>query len=254
MIQRKIVSIIICSILLYSCNKKASNNSIEDNTISKSELQETKISDITTEVNNSAEPTSAVNSSIALDTTNYFAECIIENIENGPSSLRTIENKLIEAKILENNSPSAYRDFFLNYLFNSQLGNHDYITVYTGEVDKQFYENKLWIATIFIESIKTKDDFEKKAKECLENAATKERFKNSNYYILNNTSRQLIEQIYSGILQEKHPNLSLFEALQKELPSSLFTNLDTRVGCYLYLLSSLSEYTNKKMELQRKRK
>ena len=59
-----------------------------------------------------------------------------------------------------------------------------------------------------------------------------------------------MEQIYSWELQEKHPNLSLFEALQKELPSSLFTYLDTRLGSYLYLLTTLSEYTKEKMELE----
>ncbi|WP_117882664.1 hypothetical protein [Aureibaculum luteum] len=232
----KTISIVLLSsIFLFNCNTKTTDK--EDNS-------ETNI--VVTNLNSThSEPSiTSVNHKVT-DTTNYLSDCLYETLINGESSFKDIEKSLIDQKILKNATPKGYKDFFITYVIPEQFGRFNNMNTY--RVDKQFFQNKLKIATILRAHFKNVEENTEDMNTCPNTQFKKKGFEDSSVKALLDEINVITNQLVAGTLDLKYKT-ETYTMLNKHFSVELFKNIDSRVISYVQLHNLLKEYGEDQMD------
>ena len=227
--------VLLSSILLYNCNTK---------TTEKQENLETNI--VVTNITPSlSEPiVTPVNNKVT-DTTNYLSDCLYETLIHGERSFKDIEKSLIDQNILKNATPKGYKDFFITYVIPEQFGRFNNMNTY--KVDKQFFQNKLKIATILRAHFKNAEENTEDMNTCPNTQFKKKGFEDSSIKALLDESNEITNQLVAGTLDLKYKT-ETYSMLNKHFSVELFKNIDSRVISYFQLHNLLKEYGEDQMD------
>ncbi|QCX39189.1 hypothetical protein FF125_12345 [Aureibaculum algae] len=227
--------VLLSSILLYNCNTK---------TKEKQENLETNI--VVTNITPSlSEPiVTPVNNKVT-DTTNYLSDCLYETLIHGEHSFKDIEKSLIDQNILKNATPKGYKDFFITYVIPKQFGRFNNMNTY--KVDKQFFQNKLKIATILRAHFKNAEENTEDMNTCPNTQFKKKGFEDSSIKALLDESNEITNQLVAGTLDLKYKT-ETYSMLDKHFSVELFKNIDSRVISYFQLHNLLKEYGEDQMD------
>ncbi|MBJ2172674.1 hypothetical protein JBL43_00385 [Aureibaculum sp. A20] len=232
----KTISIVLLSsILLFNCNSK---------TTDKQDNSETIIV-VTNATPALGEPSVTPINHNVTDTTNYLADCLYETLINGERSFKDIEKSLLDQNILKNTTPKGYKDFFITYVIPEQFGRFNNMNTY--KVDKQFFQNKLKIATILRAQFKSPEQNTEDTNACPNNQFKKKGFENSSVKALLDESNEITDQLVAGTLDSKYKT-ETYNMLNKHFSVELFKNIDSRVISYVQLNDILKEYGEDQMD------
>ena len=160
-------------------------------------------------------------------------------------SFKDIEKSLIDQNILKNATPKGYKDFFITYVIPEQFGRFNNMNTY--KVDKQFFQNKLKIATILRAHFKNAEENTEDMNTCPNTQFKKKGFEDSSIKALLDESNEITNQLVAGTLDLKYKT-ETYSMLNKHFSVELFKNIDSRVISYFQLHNLLKEYGEDQMD------
>lgn len=223
-----------CS-LLYNCSSKNSDKN--------EKMESALLIDSTATISNELNtiPTGVK----VRDSTNYLTDCFFENSDNGEQSFKSIEKLLLEQNILKTANPKGYKDFFITYVLPQQFGGS---VVKLYDINKEYFQNQLKIATILRANLNTSDINNEKQDACFKTQMLNENFEYSSTKAFSNKVNEITDQLVDGTFNIESKT-QFKNMINNHFSIELFKNKDSRLMGYFQLSKFLKEYDKEQMNI-----